>query len=486
MIQTIFHTTKYCNSYVYDYQFRLSILVHPRLKKVHEILTNSENLSDIDSYYQGKYEYLKKLGFFSEPKPVNFGTVNEAMIKNNMVEVPQVVFETTDFCNLDCTYCALGSVYEGHDDRNQRKINIDQAITLLKYIFSIKHRSKRNQLYIGFFGGEPLLNGDFIREVVRISNQMGQENGINVRFNITTNATLLDKYISFFVENQFELLISLDGNELNHSYRNFRRNKKNSFRKVIENIDAVFEKYPKYFSEKVNFNAVLHNRNSVKDIYEFIYGRYHKIPRIAELNPCDINQNKKNLFSNMFRSLRKSEDEYINEKTNHLPHQEMLLYKELIDFLKDYSINYYISNVIDLLGSNRKYLPTATCLPFWKKIMLTTKGELTLCEKVSSCKMVIGKVDEKVDIDIKKIIDQYNCYYSCVQSKCQKCYANKSCKTCLFVMKNNNLDKLNIEEFKCDYFHDLKIFTRKLYRMLSFLEKYPEDNSFVIENVVIV
>ncbi|WP_298552259.1 radical SAM peptide maturase [uncultured Parabacteroides sp.] len=464
----------------------MSILVHPQLKKVHEKITNCEKLSDIDSYYRGKYEYLKKHGFFSKPKPVNFGVVNEMMIKNNMIELPQVVFETTDFCNLNCTYCALGDVYEGHEDRNQRKNNIDQAVTLLKYIFSIKHRSKRNQLYIGFFGGEPLLNGEFIRKVVQVSNRMGRESGVNVKFNITTNATLLDKYISFLVENQFELLISLDGNEINHSYRNFRGNKKNSFSKVIENIDAVYKKYPKYFEEKVNFNAVLHKRNSVKDIYKFIYFRYCKIPRIAELNPCDINPSKKNLFNDMFRSLRESEDEYLNEKTNCLPHNEMLLYKELIDFLKDYSINYYVSNIMDLLGSSREYIPTATCLPFWKKVMLTTKGELTLCEKVSSHKMIIGRVGKKVEIDISKIKNQYNDYFINIQDKCQNCYANKSCKVCLFVMKNTNLCKLDSEEFKCDYFHDLKIFSRKLNRMISFLEKYPEDNSFIIENVVIV
>ena len=48
-------------------------------------------------------------------------------------------------------------------------------------------------------------------------------------FNMTTNATLIHKYIDFIVENNIELLISFDGNEKAHSYRTYASNNKNSF-----------------------------------------------------------------------------------------------------------------------------------------------------------------------------------------------------------------------------------------------------------------
>lgn len=480
MIRTFIHTSENNNSYIYDHQFRLSILIHPELMKVYE------KSPDVDPYYLKKYEYLKNHGFFSESKPINFSVVNELMIKNNMAEVPQIVFETTDFCNLNCTYCALGDVYDGFDARNQKKINIEHAITLLKYILDIKHKSKKNQLYISFFGGEPLFNGKFIRQIVEFTNQVKSEKEMEIMYTMTTNATLLHKYIPFLVENTFQLLISLDGNEVNHSYRSYRKNNENSFEKVVENIDMLQRDYPEYFVKHVNFNAVLHNRNSVKDIYEFIYSRYHKIPRIAELNPCDVSPNKEELFNSMFHDKRKSEAEYVKKESNYLPREEMLQYKELTDFLKNYSINYYISNIGDLFLGEKKYLPTSTCLPFWKKIMLTTSSKLALCEKVSYHKLTVGEVDKTVKIDIPKITREYNFYYEHVKNKCQHCYANQSCDICMFVMKNNNLDKLDSEEFKCEGFHDLEIFNRKLYRVISFLEKYPEDNFSITENVVIV
>jgi uncharacterized protein len=480
MIQTLIHTSGNDNTYLYDHPSRLSILVHPEFKKAYEKSTDT-----IDPYYLKKYEYLKNHGFFSKPKPINFGTINESMIKDSIAQTPQIVFETTDFCNLDCTYCSLGDFYDGFDVRHQKNINTNHAIALVKYIFDLKHKNKKNQLYISFHGGEPLFNGNFIKQIVEVVNQLKAEKEMKIVYNMTTNATLLPKYIHFLVENKFQLLISLDGNEINHSYRFFRESKKNSFSKVIENIDMVQRDYPEYFVDYVNFNAVLHDKNSVKDIYEFIYSRYHKIPRIAELAPNDVSPNKEALFNKMFHNMRKSEAEYLMEESNYIPHEELLLYKELTNFLKYYSINYYISNITDLLPGEKKYLPSSTCLPFWKKVMLTTSNKLALCEKVSSRKFSIGEINENIEIDIPKIARQYNFYYEHVKEKCQRCYMNKFCDVCLFTTKNYNLDKLGAEEFVCENFHDQKIFIYKLHRMLSFLEKYPKDNFSIIENIVI-
>jgi uncharacterized protein len=454
------------------------MLVHPEFKKVYE------KSMDADPYYLKKYEYLKKYDFFSNPKPINFGTIDESIVKDNIAQTPQIVFETTDFCNLDCSYCSFGDFYEGFDVRNQKNINLRSAINLLKYIFGLKHKSKKNKIYVGFYGGEPLFNGNFIKQIVEVVNQLKSEKEMEIEYSITTNATLLHKYIDFLVENKFQLLISLDGNEVNHSYRVFRENKKNSFRKVIENIDMIQRDYPEYFTDYINFNAVLHDRNSVKEIYEFVYGRYHKIPRISELALDDVSPDREERFSRMFHNKRKSEAEYLKEESNLLPHDELLLYKELTDFLKYYSINFYVSNITDLLPEDRKYVPTNTCLPFWKKIMLTTGNKLTPCEKINYHKFTVGEVNEDVMIDIPQITRQYNYYYEYVKEKCQHCYVNKFCGVCLFLMKNNNLDKLDTEEFVCENFHDQKTFNNRLYHVFSFLEKYPKDFSQIIENVV--
>jgi Arylsulfatase regulator (Fe-S oxidoreductase) len=478
MIQSIFHTTENNNMYIYDNQSRLSILVHPELEKVHEKSTKTQ------SYYLKKYEYLKKHGFFENSKLVEFRTLEEFMVRENIRNVKQVVFETTDSCNLNCTYCALGELYEGVDERVHKKINTHYAINLLKYIFDHSTKNKNHKLYISFYGGEATLNMNFIKRIVKVTHQLNIEKGMELEYSMTTNATLLHKYIDFLYENKFRLLISLDGNEDNHSYRVFSKNKKNSFQKVIENIDIIQKDYPEYFSKYINFNAVLHNRSSVKEIYEFIYTRYNKIPRIAELNTRDISPDKKDVLEKMFCSKRKSEVEYQKEDADlsRITHNELSLHKELTDFLKFTSVNYYISNINALLNTVEKYLPTSTCTPFSKKIFLTTRNKLLPCEKVNY-KYSIGKVNDNVEIDISEITRQYNFYYEHLKKFCQSCYAHRFCGACLFQI--DNIDNVDKEGFVCDNYHNQKAFKNKLNRIFSFLEKYPSDYSQILENTII-
>lgn len=301
---------------------------------------------------------------------------------------------------------------------------------------------------------------------------------------MTTNATLIHKHIDFLVKNKFRLLISLDGNKENNSYRIFGNNGLNSHQKIIDNIDMIQKYYPEYFSNHVNFNAVLHNRNSVKEIYEFIYMRYNKIPRIAELNQRDIRLEKKDILGKMFHSKKKSEAEYRKEESGYplMTHEESLLYKESTDFLRYYSINYYISNINALLHNVEKYLPTSTCTPFSKKIFLTNRVKLLPCEKVSY-KYFMGEVNKNVEIDIQEITHNYNFYYKHLKKTCQNCYAYKFCGVCLFHI--NNIDKVDSKEFVCNRFQDQNIFKNKLHHIFSFLEKYPNDFSQILENVII-
>lgn len=476
MIQSFIHTTENNNFYIFDDQQRLSVLIHPEFLKAYE------KSNDIDPYYLKKYEYLKEYGFFTNSKPANFENINEAMVRENFLQTPQITFEVTDSCNLNCTYCALGELYDGHDARNYNNINTQSAIKLLKYIFDLRPPNKNNKLIIGFYGGEPLLNFNFIKQIVELTNQLKSAKDIDIMFSMTTNATLIHKHIDFLFANKFRLLVSLDGNEKNHSYRVFSKNKKNSFQKVIENVDMIQRDYPEYFTEYLNFFSVLHDRNSVKEIYEFIYSRYHKIPGIAELALDDIKPGKKDILDSMFHSKGKSETQYQKEESNHMPHNELSSYKELTAFLKYCSINFYISNIPSLMSDLEKYIPTSTCLPFTKKVFLTSLNKLLPCEKISH-KYSLGKVDNNIVMDISEITQKYNDYYNGFKKVCPSCYAYKFCGLCLFLI--NNLDKLGTEEFVCENFCDQKAFQNKLYRIFSFLEKYPYDFNQILENLMI-
>ncbi|MDR2919150.1 MAG: radical SAM peptide maturase [Tannerella sp.] len=478
MIQTFICTSENKNLYIYDDQSRLSMLAHPELEKA------SEKSTEVDPYYLKKYAYLKTHGFFAKPKPSEFAALEESVVSDNIKNTKQIVFEVTDSCNLSCTYCAFGELYEGYDERISKKINTRKAINLLKFIFDHKPKNKNDKLAISFYGGEPLLNIKFIKQIVELSKQLNIDKQFDLEYTMTTNTTLLHKYIDFLVTNNFRLLISLDGNEKCHSYRTFSKNKKNSFQKVVENLDILRRDYPEYFLTNVSFNAVLHNKNSIKEIYDFIYTRYDQIPRISELNTRNARSCNKNILDSMYQSVAEGEAEFRKEDSDltRLTHRNSLSFIELTNHLKYISINYYISNIRELLYNIERQLPTSTCTPFSKKILLTNRNKLLPCERIDY-RYSMGKVSEDIELNIPEITRQYNFYYEHIQKFCQTCYAYRFCGTCLFHI--DNIDKANEEGFVCQYFQNQRAFKNNLKNIFTFLEKYPTNYSEILENVVI-
>lgn len=477
MIESFIHASEKNNLYLYDDSHRLSMLIHPEFMKAYE------KSLDSDPYYLKKYAYLSKHGFFEKNKIADFRKLEEAEVLDNITNIRQIVFEVIDSCNLNCRYCAFGDFYDGYDERISKKINTRYAIKLLKYIFNLLPRNKNHKLYIGFYGGEALLNINFIKRIIDVAKELNIDKEMEIVYSMTTNATLLHKYMDFLVMHKFNILVSLDGGENNHSYRVFLKNDKNSFHKVIENVDLLQNKYPEYFLTHVNFNAVLHNKNSVKEINEFIIKKYKKIPRISELEMRDVRKEKKDILKDMFQSKRESDRKFLDEESELtiISHHELSIYKELTSFLKFISINYYVSNLNALLQINDSKLPTSTCTPFFKKIFLTNRNKLLMCEKINY-KYSMGKVDEKIEIDIPSITQQYNFYYAHIKKYCQSCYAYRFCGACLFQL--DNLDIIDSEEFVCEMYQDQKTYQNKMFRIISFLEKYPNDFSQIVKNVI--
>ena len=464
MRKSVVYSTENSNWYLFDAQHMFSLLIHPNLVKVYE------QSIDLDSYYLHKYEYQKKHGFWGKVEPANIETVfDESIVKENIMQTQQIIFEVTDHCNLKCMYCSFGELYDFKKKNRKRNINIRYAINLLKFIVSNKLNNKQGKLILSFYGGEPLMNINFIKKIVDTAHKLNVEGKLDIKFAMTTNATLIHKHIDFLVENKFELTISLDGSEAGHSYRTFAKNNQNSFQKVIENTDMIQRDFPDYFADNVGFYSILNNRNSIKDIYEFIYNRYQKIPMISPINANNINPDKQYLFELMFQSKRKSEEEYLKETSNLLPgiREQSPSYVELSRFLRDYSINFYSLNPLFLLYDEIILFPTGTCMPFAKKIFLNTSHNLLPCEKISH-KHSMGKVNKNVIIDISGIAQKYSLYYDKIIKVCKNCYVSRACSVCMF-----NIENLDSDDPVCNWFQDRESFINKTHRIFSLLEKKP-------------
>ena len=150
-----------------------------------------------------------------------FKIISPKDIEYNLIHTKQIVFEITDKCNLSCKYCGYADLYEGYDVRKGKELPFEKAKLLVDYLYSLWEQNRVNGVIepvtIGFYGGEPLLNVNFMHQIISYIEKQDFVGKV-FSYNMTTNAMMLNKYMDFIVENEMQLLISLDGNETGQSY----------------------------------------------------------------------------------------------------------------------------------------------------------------------------------------------------------------------------------------------------------------------------
>lgn len=119
-------------------------------------------------------------------------------------------------CNLKCKYCfASEGDYKG--DRSLMSPEVGKkAID-----FVIKNSGPRHNIEVDLFGGEPLMNFNSVKEIMEYAKEQGKLHNKNIRFTITTNATLLnDENMEYINKNMGNVVLSIDGRkEVNDKIR---------------------------------------------------------------------------------------------------------------------------------------------------------------------------------------------------------------------------------------------------------------------------
>ena len=119
-------------------------------------------------------------------------------------------------CNLRCRYCFAGTgEYLG------KRSMMSPEVGRKSIDFLIDNSGSRRNLEVDFFGGEPLMNFETVKEIVRYARSREEASGKNFRFTITTNILLLDKAKRDFInENMHNIVLSIDGRrEINDAMR---------------------------------------------------------------------------------------------------------------------------------------------------------------------------------------------------------------------------------------------------------------------------
>ncbi|MBQ4626612.1 MAG: thioether cross-link-forming SCIFF peptide maturase, partial [Clostridia bacterium] len=119
-------------------------------------------------------------------------------------------------CNLNCSYC-FASQGKYHGERALMSFEVGKRAL----DFLIENSGTRRNLEVDFFGGEPLMNFDVVKQMVAYARSIEKEHGKNFRFTLTTNGMLIDDDVIEFANREMSnVVLSLDGRkEIHDRYR---------------------------------------------------------------------------------------------------------------------------------------------------------------------------------------------------------------------------------------------------------------------------
>ena len=110
-------------------------------------------------------------------------------------------------CNLNCGYC-FASQGKYHGERALMSFEVGRRAL----DFLVENSGSRHNLEVDFFGGEPLMNFDVVKQLVAYARSVEKERGKNFRFTLTTNGMLIDDDVIDFCNREMSnVVLSLDG-----------------------------------------------------------------------------------------------------------------------------------------------------------------------------------------------------------------------------------------------------------------------------------
>lgn len=338
--------------------------------------------------------------------------------------IDQLTLQVTQDCNLRCSYCAY-SKFDNSTQRNRsnKEMSIETATKAIDFL--LRHSNDSEKIVISFYGGEPLLKFDFIKEIISYAkeNFIGKE----LRFALTTNATLLtEEIIEYSINNNIDIMISLDGPEEIHDINRKFADGTGSFAKIIYNLQKLKDKYGNELRDFLRVNTVMDPKNDFDKMNSIFENEIFEGLDVGSVIVENFFSNEQTTYSKEF--IEKYFYQIFIGMVNLVGDIKGLKTYPLIASVIN-SIHTFKENMIENNGLPESTAPSGPCIPGKRRLFVNVHGEFFPCEKVSEVSevMKIGNLDE--GFNIKKVKNLLN-IGRLTPEECKKCWALRKCTIC--------------------------------------------------------
>ncbi|AAK80236.1 uncharacterized protein BJV85_001604 [Clostridium acetobutylicum] len=308
-------------------------------------------------------------------------------------------------CNLKCKYCfADEGEYKGC-----REI-MSPEVAKKSIDFVIKHSGPRKNIEVDLFGGEPLMAFDTIKQVVEYAKKEEKKYNKNIRFTMTTNATLLnDEIMDYLDKNMGNIILSFDGRkEVNDKVR-VRADGTGSHDAILKNIKKMVARRDKSKQYYVRGTFTRNNTDFFEDVKYIADMGFKEISIEPVVLPDDHNL-----------SLREEDIPQIFEQYDKL-------YKDMIKRHKEgKEIKFYHFN-IDINGGPCVYKRISGCGAGHEYVSITPSGDVYPCHQfVGNEDFKMGTIYDDDNIN-KEMGNEFREAHIYNKPKCRECWARFYC-----------------------------------------------------------
>lgn len=306
-------------------------------------------------------------------------------------------------CNLACRYCfAEEGEYHG------RRALMSFEVGKKALDFLVENSGNRTNLEVDFFGGEPLMNWQVVKELVEYGRSLEEPFHKKFRFTLTTNGVLLnDEILEFANREMANIVLSIDGRkEINDTMRPFRGGQ-GSYELIVPKFQKVAESrgQTRYY---VRGTFTRNNLDFSKDVLHLADLGFQQIsvePVVA--GPEDD------------YAIRESDIPQLREEYDRLA-------VEMIKRRKEGKGFNFFHFMIDLEGGPCVAKRLSGCGSGTEYLAVTPWGDLYPCHQfVGNEKFLMGNVEE--GILREDIRDEFKCCNVYSKNKCKKCFAKFYC-----------------------------------------------------------
>lgn len=365
-------------------------------------------------------------------------SIDKEIIKSKLKHLYQIIFEITQNCNLDCKYCSYGDSYKYHRKSSPISLSLKTAWKAIDYLYSLISHRHPKKVSISFYGGEPLLKFNTVKKIASYSKEVFKD--WEVTFAMTTNGTELNTdVIRFLVENNVNLMVSLDGSKKNHDTNRTFRNTKGSFDTVMNNLDKILRFDSSYYYQMVSFSVVYSKNLSIREVYDF-FEKNDMVNKnsvsFAFVNQFDTNYYEKYPYDEALfkKDMNLLLEKIIDKKRNK---------KDLTPI--DESFFKEINNLRKKLKRKSLTSLAETCL-FDNRMYVDVYGQFHICEKMNH-QFPIGNVEDGFYYD--RMVQMLRDFSQLIKTNCTNCDFRFLCSRCFihfakdekFVMSKEFCDK---------------------------------------------